>query len=82
MGEVRSRGTTELALADRTLEEFSVSYRSIDPTETLLPLAGVLLGKTSLDWLYGRIGELPQTVSQFWRPDSAGYLGLAAAPNE
>jgi len=60
------------------LEELSLSYRSIDPTETLLPLAGVLLGKTSLDWLYGRIGELPQ----LWRSDSAGYLGLAAAPNE
>jgi hypothetical protein len=81
MGEVRSLHD-KLVFGTQRLEEFSVSYRSIDPTETLLPLAGVLLGKTSLDWLYGRIGELPQTVSQFWRPDSAGYLGLAAAPNE
>src|SRR5260370_39647442 len=36
-----------------------------DVTETLLRLAGVLLGKASLDWLYGLIGELPQTVPQF-----------------
>jgi hypothetical protein len=64
------------------LEQSSLSYRSIGLTETLLPLAGVLLGKTSLDWLYGRIGELPQTVSRFWRSDSAGVPVFAVAPNE
>src|SRR6478672_8799356 len=41
-------------------------WRSMRLTETLLPLAGVLLGKASLDWLYGLIGGLPQTVPQFW----------------
>jgi hypothetical protein len=35
--------------------------------ETLSPLAGVLLGKTSLDWLYGLMGGQPQTVPQFWQ---------------
>jgi hypothetical protein len=45
----------------------SLSYRSIALTETLYLLAGVLLGKTSLDWLYGLIGGLPRTVSQSWR---------------
>ena len=54
------------------LEEFSLSARSIAPTETLLPLAGVLLGKTSLNSLYGLMGGLPQTVPQFGCPDSAG----------
>jgi hypothetical protein len=45
--------------------EFSLSGRSIALTETLLPLAGVLLGKTSFDWLYGLTGGLSQTVPQF-----------------
>src|SRR4051794_12905603 len=43
----------EVAEPERALERYSLSYRSIDCTETLLPVAGVLLGKTSLDWLYG-----------------------------
>jgi hypothetical protein len=30
-------------------------------------VAGVLLGKTSLNSLYGLMGELPQTVPQFWQ---------------
>jgi hypothetical protein len=42
-------------------------------------MAGVLLGKTSLDSLYGLMGGLLQTVPQFWQswfgcipgPDSA-----------
>jgi len=34
-------------------------------THTLLVLAGVLLGKTSLDWLYGLWGGLPQTAPRF-----------------
>src|SRR5215218_1013908 len=54
----------------------SLSARSIGLTETLLLLAGVLLGKASLDWLYGLTGELPQTVPQFGDPDSAGIRGL------
>jgi len=48
----------------------------------LLLLAGVLLGKASLDWLYGLTGELPQTVPQFWRSRFGRDQGLAAAPNE
>jgi hypothetical protein len=32
-------------------------------THTLLGLAGVLLGKTSLDWLYGLRGGLPQNCA-------------------
>jgi len=49
------------------MADHALRYRSIRLTETLLPLAGVLLGKTSLDWLYGLMGGLPQTVPQFWR---------------
>jgi hypothetical protein len=30
-------------------------------------VAGVLLGKTSLDSLYGLMGGLLQTVPQFWQ---------------
>jgi hypothetical protein len=44
--------------------------------ETLPPVAGVLLGKTSLNSLYGLMGEPPQPVSQFGGADSAGILGL------
>ena len=36
-----------------------------DCCEALSGLAGVLLGKTRFDWLYGLLGELPQTVPQF-----------------
>jgi hypothetical protein len=43
-------------------------------------LAGVLLGKTSLNSLYGLMGGLPQTANQFGYPDSAGGQGLAAGP--
>ena len=32
---------------------YVLRYRSIALTQTLLLLAGVLLGKASLDWLYG-----------------------------
>jgi hypothetical protein len=71
--ELRKRGTREL---------LSLSGRSIGLTETLLLLAGVLLGKASLDWLYGLTGELPQTVPQFWRSRFGRDQGLAAAPNE
>jgi hypothetical protein len=35
------------------------------------PLAGVLLGKTSLDWLYGQMNRPPRTVPQFAPADSA-----------
>ena len=59
----------------------SLSYRSIGLTQTLLLLAGVLLGKASLDWLYGLIGGLPQTVPQFWRSRFGRDQGPAAAPN-
>jgi len=45
----------------------ALSTRSIGPAQPLCPLAGVLLGKTSLNSLYGLMGWLPQTVSQFWR---------------
>jgi hypothetical protein len=45
-------------------------------------VAGVLLGKTSLNSLYGLMGELPQTVPQFWQSRFGRYPGLAAAPNE
>jgi len=50
-------------------------------THTLLFLAGVLLGKTSLDWLYGLRGGLPNTVPRFWRPRFGRTRVLRAAPN-
>jgi hypothetical protein len=34
-------------------------------TQMFQPLAGVLLGKTSLDWLYGQMNRPPRTVPQF-----------------
>jgi hypothetical protein len=46
-----------------------------------LLLAGVLLGKASLDWLYGQTGGLPQLLHGFGDTDSAGPA-LAAAPND
>jgi hypothetical protein len=57
----------------------SLSARSIVLTQTLLLLAGVLLGKASLDWLYGLTGELPQAVPQFGDPDSAGIRARGGA---
>jgi hypothetical protein len=57
---------TEFTRQHQTLEQFSLSERSIGLAETLSPLAGVLLGKTRLDWLYGLMGGQPQTVPQFW----------------
>jgi len=50
-------------------------------THTLLVLAGVLLGKTSLDWLYGLWGGLPQTAPRFWRSRFGRDQVPAAAPN-
>jgi hypothetical protein len=47
------------------LAEHALSRRSIRLTETLWPLAGVLLGKASLNSLYGLMRWLPQTVRQF-----------------
>ena len=56
--------------ARSSLEEFSLSSRSIAAAlqqhHVDQPLAGVLLGKTSLNSLYGLKGGLPQTVPQFW----------------
>jgi hypothetical protein len=48
----------------------------------ILPLAGVLLGKTSLNSLYGGQDQRSQTASRFGSPDSARISGIAAAPNE
>jgi hypothetical protein len=47
-----------------------------------LPLAGVLLGKTSLNSLYGGQDQQSQSVPRFGSPDSARISGTAAAPNE
>jgi hypothetical protein len=65
-------------LDDQVLEEFFLSRRSIGLTKPLSALAGVLLGKTSLNSLYGLMGGLPQTANQFGYPDSAGRQGLVA----
>jgi hypothetical protein len=46
-----------------------------------LPLAGVLLGKTSLNSLYGGQDGQSQAVPQFGSPDSDRIIGIAAAPN-
>jgi hypothetical protein len=43
-------------------------------------MAGVLLGKTRLDWLYGQMNGSGRTVSQFVPADSRQWrarLGLA-----
>jgi len=64
------------------LADHALRWRSIGLTETLLALAGVLLGKTSLDWLYGLIGGLPQTVPQFLAFPIRPGRKLAAAPND
>jgi hypothetical protein len=56
---------TEFTRQHQTLEQFSLSEHSIGLAETLSPLAGVLLGKTRLDWLYGLMGAQPKTVPQF-----------------
>jgi hypothetical protein len=69
---VQQRRAAEFTRHDQTLERFFLSTRSIGLTKTLLPLAGVLLGKTSLNSLYGLMGGQPQTVPQFGYPDSAG----------
>src|ERR1700712_3290107 len=91
---IRSTGSTKprtifcpfRALVDRqttrVLAGHGLRYRSIVLTQTLLLLAGVLLGKASLDWLYGLIGGLPQTVPQFWRSRFGRDQGPAAAPND
>jgi hypothetical protein len=57
-------------LADRAL-----STRSIWPLKPLSHLAGVLLGKMSLDSLYGLRGGLPKLCNSFGYPDSAGIAG-------
>jgi hypothetical protein len=62
---VASCGITEFTRKDQTLERFFLSARSIRLTKTLLDLAGVLLGKTSLNSLYGLMGCLPQTLPLF-----------------
>jgi hypothetical protein len=49
--------------------------------ETLSILAGVLLGKTSLNSLYGLLGACRKLCHSFGYPDSAD-IRLAAAPNE
>jgi len=38
-----------------------------------------LLGKTSLDWLYGLKGALPEAVQRFGDTDSAGNAGCGDA---
>jgi hypothetical protein len=47
------------------LADIALSSRSIFAAGDVTPLAGVLLGKTSLNSLYGLLGGLPQTVPQF-----------------
>src|SRR6185437_11567043 len=81
-------GGAHAAHAVRTrssLEEFSVSSRSIGPSETHWPLAGVLLGKTSLNSLYGLKGGLPRTATRFRLSGQVGLAGPsqwpAPAPN-
>src|SRR5260370_14721958 len=66
----------------RVLTGHALRYRSIVLTQTLLLLAGVLLGKASLDWLYGLIGGPPQTAPQFWRSRFGRDQGPAAVPND
>jgi hypothetical protein len=48
-----------------------------------LPLAGVLLGKTSLNSLYGlQAVGCRKLCHSFGYPDSARMSGLVTAPNE
>ena len=48
------------------LDQFSLSGRSIDPTETLLPSGRRFAWQNSLRLAIRPIGEQPQTVPQFW----------------
>src|SRR6202035_1514201 len=70
------RCTKEPAPTQQSLERFSLSGRSIGLTRASSPLAGVLLGKTSLNSLYGLMGGPPQTVPQFWLSRFGRYPGL------
>jgi hypothetical protein len=67
--------------ARKNLEQFSLSGRSNGPARMFSPVAGVLLGKTRLNSIYGALGGLPQTVPPFGYADSARFLA-PAAPNE
>jgi hypothetical protein len=55
-----------IAQAAHILAGHALSSRSMDHGADVTALAGVLLGKTSLNSLYGLLGGLPQTVPQFW----------------
>jgi hypothetical protein len=59
-----------------TLADRRLSNRSIELTGTLRPLAGVLLGKTSLNSLYGANGWAAANLANRFGPCPA----LAAAP--
>jgi hypothetical protein len=65
-----------------TLRRIFLRARSIGLTKTLWPLAGVLLGKTSLDSLYGLMRRLPQTVRQFLATLIRPVFKFVAAPND
>jgi hypothetical protein len=66
-------------IAGCVLADHALRWRSIVLAHTLLFLAGVLLGKTSLDWLYGLRGGLPQAVRQLAIPTRPGSEPSASA---
>jgi hypothetical protein len=59
-----------LSLAHHLIAKPLVVWRNVRLAVAALDdgrVAGVLLGKTILNSLYGLMGELPQTVPQFWQ---------------
>jgi hypothetical protein len=72
-------GMLEFVPDNQTLEESSVSNRSIARLGMPRPVAGVLLGKTSLNSLYGLKGGHPRIATRFRFSDSAGFAACDSA---
>jgi hypothetical protein len=72
-------GTLEFAPHNQSLEESSLSNRSIAPLEMPRLVAGVLLGKTSPNSLYGLKGGHPRIATRFRFSDSAGFAACDSA---
>jgi hypothetical protein len=75
----RFRGKRQLNVKVGPLEEFSLAAAAYDLDVDVGLLAGVLLGKTSLNSLYGLMGEPPRTEPQVGDADSAGIWVCGAA---
>jgi hypothetical protein len=72
-GLAHACGTLEFVSDDQSSEDFSLSNCSIAPLDMPWRVAGVLLGKTSLNSLYGLKGGHPRIATRFRFSDSAGF---------